>query len=246
MSKNFELLQRAQREQESVGRNGSSGAGPSLASRSGQFCAEEAVRLVHRLFLVPGPEAPRVVLFSGVDPGDGCSTVCVRVAETLASEVGVSGSFCVVDANLRDPSLHSYFGLENRLGLVESLGQSGPVRNFAQQVDGGRLWVMTAGSSSASNIHSMLGSDALRNRIAELRSEFDNVLLDSPPVNLYADACGLGKLADGVILVLQSNATRREAARKAKETLENAHVKLLGAVLNKRRFPVPDAIYGRV
>ena len=246
MSKNFELLQRAQREQESVGRNGSSGASASLASRGGQFSAEEAVRLVHRLFLVPGPEAPRVVLFSGVDPGDGCSTVCVRVAETLASEVGVSGSFCLVDANLRDPSLHTYFGLENRAGLVESLTQSGPVRNFAQQLDGGRLWVMTSGSLNSANIHSLLGSEALRNRIAELRSEFDSVLIDSPPVNMYADACGLGKLADGVILVLQSNATRREAARKAKETLENAHVKLLGAVLNKRRFPVPAAIYGRV
>ena len=244
MSKNFELLQRAQREQESVSGNGTARAA-SLASRSGQFSAEEAVRLVHRLFLVPGPDAPRVVLFSGVDPGDGCSTICVRVAETLASEVGVAGSFCVVDANLRDPSLHDFFGLENRAGLVDSLGQSGSIRDFAQQVDSGRLWVMTSGSR-ASNIHALLGSEALRGRIAELRSEFDNVLIDSPPVNLYADACGLGKLADGVILVLQSNATRREAARKAKETLESAHVRLLGAVLNKRRFPVPDAIYGRV
>lgn len=245
MSKNFELLQRAQKDQESVGHNGSSSAAAPLASRSLQFSAEEAVRLVHRLFLVPGPEAPRVVLFAGVDRGDGCSTVCVRVAETLASEVGVSGSFCVVDANLRDPSLHDYFGLENRAGLVEALEQSGPVRSFAQQVDGGRLWVMTAGART-SNVHGLLGSEALRNRVAELRSEFDNVLVDSPPVNLYADACGLGKLADGVILVLESNATRREAARKAKETLEGAHVKLLGAVLNKRRFPVPDSIYGRV
>ena len=245
MSKNFELLQRAQREQELTSRNGSSATAAPVASRSGQFSAEEAVRLVHRLFLVPGPEAPRVVLFSGVDPGDGCSTICVRVAETLASEVGVSGSFCVVDANLRDPSLHNYFGLENRAGLVDALAQPGPVRTFAQQVNGGRLWVMTAGSK-APNIHALIGSEALRNRVAELRSEFDSVLIDSPPVNAYADACGLGKLADGMILVLQSNATRREAARKAKETLEGAHVRLLGAVLNKRRFPVPDALYGRV
>jgi protein-tyrosine kinase len=245
LSKNFELLQRAQKEQELVSRNGSSGAVTSLASRNGHFSTEEAVRLVHRLFLVPGPEAPRVVLFSGVDPGDGCSTVCVRVAETLASEVGVSGSFCVVDANLRDPSLHDYFGLENRAGLVEALTQGGPARSFAQQVDGGRLWVMTAGSKT-SNVHGLIASEALRARIAELRSQFDNVLIDSPPVNLYADACGLGKLTDGMVLVLQSNATRREAARKAKETLENAHVRLLGAVLNKRKFPVPDAIYGRV
>jgi protein-tyrosine kinase len=254
LSKNFELLQRAQREQESVNSNGSSGASVSLGdvhqtslrtSRNGHFVTEEAVRLVHRLFLVPGPEVPRVVLFSGVDPGDGCSTVCVQVAETLASEVGVSGSFCVVDANLRDPSLHDFFAVENRVGLVDALGQTGPVRDFLQQVDSGRLWVMTAGSKT-SNIHGLIGSEALRVRINELRSEFDNVLIDSPPVNRYADACSLGKLADGVILVLQSNATRREAARKAKETLESAHVRLLGAVLNKRRFPVPDVIYGRV
>lgn len=105
--------------------------------------------------------------------------------------------------------------------------------------------MMTAGSR-ASNIHALIGSEALRTRIAELRSEFDDVLIDSPPVNMYADACGLGKLADGMILVLQSNATRREAARKAKETIESAHVRLLGAVLNKRRFPIPDALYGRV
>ena len=264
MSKNFELLQRAQREQEvastasdqpmhrpkltaveTVNRNGHSNASAPTGSRSGQFSAEEAVRLVHRLFLVPGPEVPRVVLFSGVDPGDGCSTICMRVAETLASEVGVSGSFCVVDANLRDPSLHNYFGLENRVGLVDALSQAGPIRNFAQQLGGGRLWVITSGSKT-SNVHGLIGSEALRTRIAELRSEFDSVLIDSPPVNLYADACGLGKLADGVILVLQSNATRREAARKAKETLESAHVRLLGAVLNKRRFPVPEVIYGKV
>jgi protein-tyrosine kinase len=244
VSKNFELLQRAQREQEVVSRNGHSGASTTLDSRSGQFSAEEAIRLIHRLFLVPGPEVPRVVLFSGVDRGDGCSTVCVRVAETLASEV-VSGSFCLVDANLRDPALHGYFGLENRVGLVEALSQTGPVRSFAQQVDSGTLWVMTSGSR-ASNVHALIGSEVLPARIAELRSEFDHVLIDSPPVNLYADTCGLGKLADGVILVLQSNATRREAARKAKETLESARIRLLGAVLNKRQFRVPDAIYGRV
>jgi protein-tyrosine kinase len=244
LSKNFELLQRAQKEQE-LSRPRTVGGSGILASRSTEFSAEEAVRLVQRLFLVPGPEAPRVVLFSGVNPGDGCSTVCARVAETLASEVGVSGTFCVVDANLRAPSLHEYFGLENDTGLVDALSQPGPVRDFAQQVDGGRLWVLTSGPA-ASNVHGLLASEALRIRVAELRSEFDNVLIDSPAVNLYADACGIGKVCDGMILVLQSNATRREAARKAKEMIEIAQIRLLGAVLNKRKFPVPAGIYGKL
>lgn len=244
MSKNFELLQRAQKEQE-LSRSRTAGGNGILAPRSSEFSSEEAVRLVQRLFLVPGPDAPRVVLFSGVNAGDGCTTVCARVAETLSTEVGMSGTFCVVDANLRSPSLHEYFGLENQTGLVDALSQPGPVRDFAQQVNGGRLWVLTSGTPAA-NVHGLLASEELRIRVAELRSEFDNVLIDSPPVNLYADACGIGKVCDGMILVLQSNSTRREAARKAKEMIEIAQIRLLGAVLNKRRFPVPAGIYGKL
>ena len=244
MSKNFELLQRAQTDQQSAIRTNGGGTAGSLAQRDG-FTSQEALRLVQRVFLVPGPDAPRVVVFSAVDPGDGCTTVCARVAETLASEVSQSGTSCIVDADLRSGSLHRYFGLENTRGLAEAVTESGPVRDFMQPVDGGRLWIMTAGAGAA-NVHSLLTSEALGARIAELRSEFDNVLIDSPAVNLYADAVSLGKLSDGIILVLQSNATRREAARRAKEIIGVGHVRLLGAVLNKRRFPVPAGIYGKL
>lgn len=244
MSKNFELLQRVQKDQESVTRARNSGGGY-LAAQPDGFTNQEALRLVQRVFLVPGPDAPRVVVFSAVGPGDGCTTVCARVAETLAEEVSQSGTSCIIDADLRGPSLHRHFGLDNNKGLAEAVTQTGPVRDFMQPVDGGRLWVMTAGAG-ASNVHSLLTSEALSTRVAELRSEFDNILIDSPAVNLYADAVALGKLSDGIILVLQSNATRREAARRAKEIIEVGHVKLLGAVLNKRRFPVPAVIYGKL
>jgi len=249
LSKNFELLQRAEQEQESLSHRTGGEAASQLAVRSAQkpdaFAVEEAVRLVQRLFLVPGPDAPRIVVFAGVNPGDGCSTVCAGVAETLVDQMGGSGSFCVVDANLRTPSLHRYFGVENRAGLAEAASQPGPIRSFAQQVNSGRLWVMTSGSQPL-NVHAVLSSDGFRTRLAELRSEFDNVLIDTPPVNLYADALGIGRLADGMVLVLQSNATRREAARQAKESIEAGQVRLLGAVLNKRRFPVPPGLYGKL
>ena len=245
MSKNFELLQRAQREQELITSIRTDGRDGALRLSAEKPANEETIRLIQRMYLVPAPDAPRVVVFTAVDPGDGCTTICGRVAETLAGELGASGTFCVVDANLRGPSLHRCFGLENRAGLVDAVSQSGPVQNFIQPVGNGKLWVMTAGSP-AGNIHSLLTSESLAARIAELRSEFDHVLVDSPAVNLFADPVALGKLADGVILVLQSNVTRREAARRAKEIIEGAKIRLLGAVLNKRRFPVPAGIYGRL
>jgi Mrp family chromosome partitioning ATPase len=55
-----------------------------------------------------------------------------------------------------------------------------------------------------------------------------------------------GRLADGVVLVIEAHATRREAARKAKETIEASNIKLLGAVFNKRTFPIPEALYNRI
>jgi Mrp family chromosome partitioning ATPase len=56
----------------------------------------------------------------------------------------------------------------------------------------------------------------------------------------------IGRLADGVVLVIEAHATRREAARKVKESLEAANVRLLGAVLNKRTFPIPEVLYNRI
>jgi capsular exopolysaccharide synthesis family protein len=204
---------------------------------------EEAMKLVQRLFVAPGPNAPRVVVFSSVEHGDGCSSVCTCVAETLAARG--AGSVCVVDGNVHTPSLHNYFGLANRSGLAEAMVHTAPIRTFAQKVHGKNLWVITCGSA-ASDLPAMLGSDQFRSRMKELREAFDCVLIDAPPANLYGDAVTLGQLSDGMILVLQSSSTRREAARKAKETLDAANVRLLGAVLNKRSYPIPQVLYDKL
>jgi capsular exopolysaccharide synthesis family protein len=201
---------------------------------------EEEIKLVQRVFLLPGTGAPRTVVFSSVERGNGCSWVCARASENLAAQV--TGSVCVVDANLRSPFLHHYFGLVNRRGLTEAVLQSGPLRSYAQQLPGGNLWVLTSGSPP-SDPHVLLTSEALRSRMTELRTAFDYVLIDAPPVSPYTDASLLGQLADGVVLVLEANSTRRETAREAKQSLEAANSRVLAAVLNKRTFPLPDFIY---
>ncbi len=89
----------------------------------------------------------------------------------------------------------------------------------------------------------MLSSSRTRERLVELRSEFDYVLIEAPAVNINGTATLLGALSDGVVLVVEANSTRREVARKAKDSLDRANVRLLGAVLNNRTFPIPDLIY---
>ncbi len=246
MSRNFELLQQAEKDGELFVMSDARPA-PTNGKRGHvdleALTREERVKLVQRVFLLPGADAPRVVVFCGVEPGDGASWICAHVGETLASQV--QGAVCVVDANLRTPSLHRYFGTENLSGLTDAIARSRPVRDLARQLPGGRLWILASGPQSF-DPGEVLTSERFRSLLNELRAEFDFVVIDAPSVNLYADAILLGKLADGVVLVVQANSTRRETARKAKESLESAKVKLLGAVLNKRTFPIPEALYRKI
>lgn len=254
MSKNFELMQQAGMERKiaptpelmtafsvnDVKGNGHlNGTGLDLD----QIAQEESLKLLERVFLLHAGECPRAVVFAGIDPGDGCSRICADTAKTLARNV--SGSVCLVDANLRSPSLHRFFGVTNHHGLADALHQEGTIRDFTQQLRPDNLWLLSCGSGESDSA-SLLSSDRLKTRLAELRKEFDYVLINVPPVILDGTATQLGPLVDGVILVVEANFTHREVARKTKESLEFANVRLLGAVLNNRTFPIPGAIYSRL
>jgi Mrp family chromosome partitioning ATPase len=86
----------------------------------------------------------------------------------------------------------------------------------------------------------------MRLRLAELRQYFEYVLIDAPALTLGSDGIVLARAAEGVVLVLKANASRREAARKAVQDLQNAGARILGAVLNQRTFPIPQAIYTKL
>ena len=256
MSKNFELLQQEELNGgslptvraaaalpfQSLNGNGNLEAHPPR-TETDPATQEETLRLVQSLFLVAGPNSPRVVVFAAIDSGNGCSQVCAQAAEVLAGNV--SGSVCLVDANLRTPSLPELFGVSNHHGLADSLRNSGSIREFAKPLRGSNLWLLSCGSLAADS-SSLLNSELLKRRVGELRKEFDYVLIDAPPMNSYSDATVLGHLSDGVVMVLEANSTRREAALRVAESLRAKQVLVLGVVLNKRTFPIPDALYHRL
>jgi protein-tyrosine kinase len=202
---------------------------------------QECLKLVQRIFL--GQPARREVVLAAVDRGNGCSRICVEAAGILAANT--SGSICLVDGNFRNPSLYKFFGVSGNRGLADSLLEEGGARSFAEQLTPSNLWLLSAGAI-ASESPSLLNSDRLKLRLQELRTEFDYVLIDAPALNLYSDAISLGRIADGVIVVLEANSTRRESALKGLASLRDAGVEILGAVLNQRTFPIPTFVYRRL
>ena len=213
-------------------------AAPSL-EMSGAI-RDEISKLVQKLFL--GAQGPRRVVFAGTEPGSGSSWTCARVAEALASQG--RGSVCVVDCNLRTPGLHQQFASENHHGLSDALAGSGSIREYAHRWSR-TLWLLSCGSSAEAGV-AMLASDRMRSLLTEMRTAFDYVLIDAPALSTCNDAILLGGLSDGVVVVLKANTSRRETARKAVQDLHAANVRVLGAVLNQRTFPIPEAIYKKL
>jgi Mrp family chromosome partitioning ATPase len=92
----------------------------------------------------------------------------------------------------------------------------------------------------------LLTVPALQGVVTSLHSQFDWVILDGPPVTTYPDASNLAVVADGAILVLRAERTRSEVAERAMKVLNEAGVALLGGVLNRRRYHIPEFIYRRL
>lgn len=204
---------------------------------------DEIFKLVQRVFFAPGNDGSRLVVVSGTESGNGCSWICARMAEVLAAQV--SGTVCVVDANLRSPGLHREFGVPNHYGLSDALQVREPVRGFVTQLSRTNLWLLSCGAESEKS-QTLLGSERMRALLPELQREFDYVLIDAPPLRAGDDTIMLGRNAEGVVLVLKANSSRRETARQAVHDLEASNIRLLGAVLNQRTFPVPERIYRKL
>jgi Mrp family chromosome partitioning ATPase len=254
MSRNFELLQKLGKEQDLInpvpanGNHSAPAQPPALtaptaaASDVDQQGLEQINALVQQVFTGPGADAPRTVVFASTEPGTGCSWVCAHVAEVLGSRV--AGTVCVIDANLRDPGLHQQFNVENETGLSDALSLLDPIRTFARSLSRPNLWLISAGSA-AEGAQTLLTSDRMRLRLTELRAECDFILIDTSAMSVGNDAIGLGSLADGVVMVLKANASRREAARQAVQELQGGKAKVLGAVLNQRSYPIPEKLYNK-
>ena len=206
---------------------------------------EQVAKLVHNLLLMRNVSDTRFVVVCATGHGEGCSWISSRTAEGLAGQL--QGSVCLIDANLRSPSLHQSFGLQREPGFSDALVSFNPIREYARTASGRRddnLWVIPCGSPNADPT-TLLTSERLQLCFNQLRSAFDYILIDAPPLSTYTDALTLARFSDGALMVMESDSTRRETARKCKEILMGANVKLLGGVLNKRTFPVPEALYRR-
>ncbi len=182
----------------------------------------------------------RSLVVTSAAPGEGKSTTIANLAVTMAQ----SGRRTIlVDCDLRRPSLHDIFGLKAEPGftdMVLSDTMDAPLQ--ATAVD--NLWLLATGAKPP-NPADLLGAKKVDQIIARLQEEADIILFDAPPVIAVTDAAILGTKVDGVLLVIQAGRTKRDHAERAKETLEKARVRIVGAALtNAPKDSAMSGYYG--
>lgn len=202
--------------------------------------AAEAFRTLRTsLHYVVDKDSCKVVLVTSVNPGDGKTIVTTNLAVSLAQ---AGEKVIVIDADIRKPRCHKVFALRNRTGLTNVLVDSVDLSAAAQETTVPGLSVLTSGPIPP-NPAELLESRAMEDLIQLAKSQYDRVLVDSPPAGALADATILASKVDGIIMVLTAGETRVDNARDVKEALERARGKILGVVLNKVRYSVKDYRY---
>jgi protein-tyrosine kinase len=185
----------------------------------------------------------RKLMFTSTMIKNGCSSVAAGFAKCLAADFGKR--VLLVDANIRNPSLHNFFGNEYIQDIEEILSENTADFSQSQEKWSRNLHVFTCGNQDE-DMSPFFSSDSFRLVMDSASRVFDYILVDSPPVALCSETRIICSAVDGVILVLEAGKTRRQAALRAKREIESAGGVFLGSILNKRKFYIPNWLYRRL
>jgi non-specific protein-tyrosine kinase len=199
-----------------------------LAAVAGHSGRAEAFRKLRtNLQFAQVDDRPQIIMVTSSVPAEGKTNVAVNLALSLA-EAGVST--CLVDCDLRRPTVAKTFGLVQDAGLTTALIGQSRVEEVMQRV-GSHLSVLASGAKPP-NPTELLASARMGEVLSELATTYETVILDTAPLLPVADTVGLAPLTQGSLLVVRADKTGRDQVRTAAEALERVGSRILGTVFN--------------
>lgn len=176
-------------------------------------------------------EGRNTLMITGPQAGEGKTLTAINLAISIAQEV--NQTVLLVDADLRFPSVHRYFGIRSGEGLVDHLTAGVPISDLLIHPEGLAELVLLPGGRPAAQAAELINSPLMADLVQELKHYYPNryVIFDLPPLLNFADALAFAPLVDGIIVVVEAGKTSREDIERCQEMLKKFN--LLGFVLNK-------------
>lgn len=169
----------------------------------------------------------KIIMVTSSEPGEGKSTIAGNLALSFAQD---GKRVLLIDCDLRKPSLHKKFKISNLVGLSDVLIGKEDLKTALHRYNE-NLVVLTSGKLPP-NPSEMLSSKAMSNLLEELKNVFDYIILDTPPVQAVTDSQILSTKADGTILVIRAEKTKKDSVQNALGLLKKVNANIIGTVLN--------------
>lgn len=183
--------------------------------------------------LVDPYATPQVIVLASPGPSEGKTTVACNMAIAMTE---ANRRILLIDLDLRKPRLHEVFNLRNDRGVTDILQSTVQIAEYpyelvVQPSEIPGLSVMASGPAPDS-IMGVLYSPRMAEMLHVLRRHYDAILIDTPPMLRFPDARVIARMTDGVVLVLRSEKTARDAAVMARQRFESDGTRVIGAILN--------------
>jgi Mrp family chromosome partitioning ATPase len=219
---------------------------PAAAGRpaplAGEFLRELGI-LRNSLDAVLGERRRPVILFASAVAGEGATTLATAYARLLALE---GSRVLLVELNARRPAFAKRLGIEPGDGCTHYFTDTRPLSSVTRRLaDAPGVDVVAAGSADPVKIQLNL-ERRFPKLVEEARRSYDTVVLDAAPVTTSPETPPLAPLVDGVVLVVQSGRTKRQVVQRAMAMIGQFGGTLLGVVLNRKKYHIPEFIYRRL
>ena len=197
--------------------------------RALRFQITEAYKVVRTnlMFSLLKEGCRRVVVSSPVS-GEGKTTTAVHTAISLAQ---TDCRVLLIDGDLRKPKIHTFFNFKNTPGLTNYFGRMTGLQDIIHKTDYPNLSAVCSGVT-VPNPSELLASEKMASFLSGLESQYDYIVIDTPPLNVVVDALPLIKLCDGVILVVREGVSTYPELNRTVQSLEMVDAKILGIILN--------------
>jgi Mrp family chromosome partitioning ATPase len=185
----------------------------------------------------------RVLMFTSAMHDEGVTTLAVAYCRLLAMHG--HERVLLVELNARRPAVSERLGLGRGEGVTHYFGQSRPLAGLVHRAPDQGFDVLRVGDADPTQIQIHLEKVFPRLREEAFRS-YDTIVIDAPPVVLSPETPPIAPFADGVIMVVLCGKTKRETVQRSINLIEQFNGRVLGVVLNRKRYYIPDFIYRRL